>query len=138
MRSSASSMTTELPRMTYSHGQLDWTTMLMLEATRTGRTYDLTDSDFLTAGLFFYRVVEHNVKENLQDGVSCAGCVGGKRRLELTHIVSTENTNNLSASVELDEETTVKVLRHWSVICLLRVCTHNGALEARRLLKTGD
>lgn len=61
IRSSASSMTTEFPRITWKESAHT----SQLKGLQAARTYHHAEADLLAALLFFHRLVEHNVQEYL-------------------------------------------------------------------------
>jgi hypothetical protein len=66
IRSMASSMTTELPRMTYRKMCISRVPCGVVWWRGRRETYDLADSDLLAASLFLDGVVQDNVQEDLQ------------------------------------------------------------------------
>ena len=86
-------------------------------------TYNHANADLLATFLLLYGVVENNVQEDLkivsillQFG-SCRGVESWRRRTRGvsrtgTNIISTKNTNNLAAAVQLNEQSLVEILYH--------------------------
>lgn len=103
-------MTTELPRMTCNQISQRYDLERSAKGHKHGMTHNLADSNLLSVRLLFYRIVEDNVQEDLEAHVSCADSSSDVAKPEMTYIVSTENANNLAATVQLNEEATVKVL----------------------------
>jgi hypothetical protein len=85
-------MTTEFPRITYGR-VVSWCFAVVCgprdQRSSVPSTYHHAQADLLAAILLLHRVIKNDVQED---------------------IVSSENSNDLAASVELDEQLLVKVL----------------------------
>ena len=69
--------------------------------------------NLFSARLFLYRLIQDDVEEDLEAHISLSTEQHTVER-SLTYIIASQNTNDLPAAVQLDEEPLVKVLEQKS------------------------
>lgn len=73
------------------------------------RTYNHPNLHFLTTFLLLNCIVQHNIQEDLFMRISYGIW---ERTPEATNIVTSQNTNNLSAAIQLNKQPLIEVLDH--------------------------
>jgi hypothetical protein len=79
---------------------------LFVQGWKCGRTYNHADSNLLAVVLLLHRLVENNVQEDL-----ILLAMFQYSRKSVPYIVTAEDANDLSAAVQLDEQSLVEVLQ---------------------------